>query len=58
METLRHSGEHVRQPGISAEVRQQTVACPRSNEQTVEQDQPYRLPGFQRGAREPIEFGA
>ena len=58
MEALRHPGEHVGHPRVGAEVRQQAVARPRPNEQAVEHHEPDRLAGLQRGAREPIPFGA
>ena len=58
MERRWHSGEHGGHPGVSAEVRQQAVTCPRSNEQTIEHDEPDRLAGLQGGAREPIPFRA
>ena len=58
MERRWHSGEHGGHPGVGAEVRQQAVTCPRSNEQAIDHHEPHRLAGLQRGAREAIPFGA
>ena len=58
MESLRHSGEHLGQPGVGPEVREQAIAHPRPNELPIDHHEPDGLAGRDRGSRQPIPFGA